>query len=269
MMEGVASGDPDRPIKTLETAVHSANQAVYNASTSDRGRLGMGSTCACAWVIDSRLYTVNLGDSRIYLLREGHIVQLTTDHTWIQEALDAGILSNPNHNGHPNAHIIRRYLGSENPPEPDFRLWYFEGESDAEALANQGLRLSPGDIVLLCSDGLTDLVSDQEIQEVVQALPLDQASDRLVSMANTRGGHDNTTVVLLRSPEDGRKNRVAGQSGRYLVGCLAALAVASALFAAAFLASAGGWQPGRRHHPRCPQRPSRFLQKPRHRPKSG
>ena len=229
----VLEGDPQRPIHTLESAIHRANQAVYHASTSDRGRLGMGTTCACAWVIDGRLYTVNLGDSRVYLLRDSHIIQLTTDHTWIQEALDAGLLSDPSQNGHPNAHVIRRYLGSENPPEPDFRLWYFEGESDAEALANQGLRLTPGDILLLCSDGLTDLLSDEEIQEVIQRLPLEQAPDRLISLANTRGGHDNTTVVLLRAPEEGRKRILKTKTQRYAVGCLAILAVISALVAGA------------------------------------
>jgi protein phosphatase len=231
--DSVAAGDPQRPINTLERAIHQANQAVYQASTSDRGRLGMGTTCACAWVIDGRLYTVNLGDSRIYLLRDGHIIQLSTDHTWIQEALDAGLLSDLSQEDHPNAHVIRRYLGSENPPEPDFRLWFFEGESDAEALANQGLQLSPGDILLLCSDGLTDLVSDPEIQEVIQNLPLEQASDRLVSLANTRGGHDNITVILMRTPEDKRRFWASLTRKRALVGCLAVLAVISALIATA------------------------------------
>jgi len=232
--ECVVDGDPQRPIRTLEAAVNHANEAIYNASISDSGRLGMGTTCVCAWVINGRLYTVSLGDSRIYLLREGHIIQLTTDHTWIQEALDAGLLTEPPQENHPNAHVIRRYLGSEKPPEPDFRLWFFEGESDEEALANQGLKLIQDDILLLCSDGLTDLVSDEEIQEVVQSLPLDQASDRLVSLANTRGGHDNTTVVLLRNPEGKGKLFSGRRKTRFLLGCLGALIILSALISALF-----------------------------------
>ena len=232
--EVVADGDPNQPLRTLEEAVNQANQAIYAASTSDQGRLGMGTTCACAWIMDGRLFTVNLGDSRIYLLRDGHIVQLTTDHTWIQEALDAGILTDSAQSDHPNAHVIRRYLGSEKPPEPDFRLWFFEGEGDDEAFANQGLQLMVGDILLVCSDGLTDLVSDEDIQEVVLSLPLYQSPDRLISLANTRGGHDNTTVVLLRIPNGTRKLNVTGGKKRFLLGCLAALILLSALLAAAF-----------------------------------
>lgn len=232
--ESVADGDPQNPIKTLEEAVNCANQAIYQASKSTRGRFGMGTTCACAWVIDGRLYTVNLGDSRIYLLREGHIIQLTTDHTWVQEALDAGLLTDADQSDHPNAHVIRRYLGSEKSPEPDFRMWFFEGEGDEDALANQGLQLQPDDILLLCSDGLTDLVSDEEIQEVVQSLPLSQVPDRLISMANSRGGHDNTTVILLRTPEDGRQKPRFSVKRRFVLGCLGALIFASALIALAF-----------------------------------
>ncbi len=234
MTESVAEGDPDQPLKTLEEAVNRANQAIYAASISDRGRLGMGATCACAWILDGRLFTVNLGDSRIYLLRDGHIIQLTTDHTWIQEAMDAGLLADNSQGEHPNAHVIRRYLGSEKPPEPDFRLWFFEGEGDDEALANQGLRLSPGDNLLLCSDGLTDLVSDEEIQEVVENLPIDQAADRLVSLANGRGGHDNTTVILLRMPTEPRKFFIFRRKQQVILGCLAVLAVVSVLLAVVF-----------------------------------
>lgn len=232
--ESVAEGDPQHPIKTLEAAVNCANQAIYQASQSTQGRFGMGTTCACAWVIDGRLYTVNLGDSRIYLLREDHIIQMTTDHTWVQEALDAGLLIDADQSDHPNAHVIRRYLGSEKPPEPDFRLWFFEGEGDEEALANQGLALQLDDILLLCSDGLTDLVTDEEIQEVVQSLPLGEAPDRLISMANSRGGHDNTTVILLRIPEDGLKKPRLRFKRRFVLGCLGALIFASALITLAF-----------------------------------
>ncbi|MFW5713798.1 MAG: PP2C family protein-serine/threonine phosphatase [Brevefilum sp.] len=230
--ECVAEGDFLRPLRTLEEAVNRANQAIYNESTTNHGRLGMGTTCACAWVIEGRLYTVSLGDSRIYLLRGDHIIQLTTDHTWIQEALDAGLLTDASQGNHPNAHVIRRYLGSEKPPEPDFRLWYYADESDEEALANQGLRMMPNDILLLCSDGLTDFVSDAEIKEVVQSLPLEQAPDRLISLANSRGGYDNTTVVVLRHPKHKDKLARGRVKSRIVLGCLVGLLVLSALIAA-------------------------------------
>ena len=85
----VAASDASQPVAILADAISRANQAVYAASLADSGRAGMGATCACAWIIGNRLYTVNLGDSRIYLCRDNHLLQLTTDHTWLQEAMDA------------------------------------------------------------------------------------------------------------------------------------------------------------------------------------
>jgi len=198
--EDIASSDGLDPLWALEKAIQHANHAIFEASLSEGGRKGMGATCACAWAIENRLYTTNLGDTRIYLLRGGHILQLTTDHTWLQEAYDAGILNETQAEMHPNAHVIRRYLGSAKKPQPDFRLWFFEGEEDAEAIENQGLALEPGDILLLCSDGLTDLVCDSEIQQVLKSTALEDAPAALINLANARGGHDNITVVLLRVP---------------------------------------------------------------------
>ncbi len=229
--ETIAAGNARHPLKAMEKAITRASDEIYAASKSDRGRSGMGATCACSWVIGDRLYAANLGDSRIYLLREGRFFQLSTDHTWIQEALEAGIISDDEGNNHPNAHVIRRYLGSKKTPEPDFRLWVFEGENDADARSNQGLRLRPGDILMLCSDGLTDLVSDAEIRDVILGNPLQQAPDLLIELANQRGGHDNTTVVLLQTP----LKKTKGLRRRWVLGCLAILAAVSVLAAALLL----------------------------------
>jgi PPM family protein phosphatase len=241
--ETVAASDGSQPLNTLNEAIKRANHAIYAASLSDQGRKGMGATCACAWVIDDRLYTANLGDSRIYLLREGHILQLSTDHTWVQEAFDAGIIDETQGEAHPNAHVIRRYLGSPIPPHPDFRLWFFEGEGDAEALDNQGLPLVPGDIVLVCSDGLTDLVSDDEIRLMVKAKPLDEVANALIDLANKRGGHDNITVVTMRVPTGPERAFRKPRKRRRLVGCLAVLALLLVLAVAVYFG--GRWQAAR------------------------
>ena len=229
----VTESDGSEPLAVLEQAIVQASQAVYETSQSDQGCQGMGTTCACAWVIDDRLYTANLGDSRIYLLREGHLIQLTTDHTWIQEALDAGIITEAERGKHPNAHVIRRFLGSEKIPQPDFRLWFFEDESDEEALENQGLILLPGDILLLCSDGLTDLVSDDEICKVLLDKSPSCAPETLIKMANERGGHDNTTVVTLVVP--GEKIGVSKKTHqrRKLVGWVSVLVILGMVISAA------------------------------------
>jgi protein phosphatase len=239
----VAQSDGRHPLEALTEAIAQASAAIYEASQADQGRSGMGATCACAWVIGDRLYTANLGDSRIYLLREGHFIQLSTDHTWIQEAIDAGILTDGEGDNHPNAHVIRRYLGAKGAPEPDLRLWFFDGEDDEAARANQGLRLRPNDLLLLCSDGLTDLVSDAEIQQVLEAQELHAAPAVLIGMANERGGHDNITVALLKAPAEATLLAGRRPRRRWIIGCVALLAVVSVVIALALAGlRLGGWR---------------------------
>ncbi len=199
----VAQSDGQTPQKTLERAVQTASQAIAAQSSSKESLSGMGATCACAWIIADRLFTASVGDSRIYLLREGAIRQITVDHTWVQEATDKGLLTAEQAREHPNVHVIRRYLGSPEPPEVDFRLRLRAGESDIMAGANQGLVLRPGDSLLICTDGLTDLVWDDEIRDaILKADSLQMAAQTLIDTANQRGGHDNITVVLLRVPDE-------------------------------------------------------------------
>ena len=89
----VAESDARHPKKILEKAIHEASEAIADHAASEPEQKGMGATCACVWVIGDQLYTATVGDSRIYLLREGRIQQLTTDHTWVQEALEKNILT--------------------------------------------------------------------------------------------------------------------------------------------------------------------------------
>lgn len=200
----VAASDTSNPLGVLEHAIIEAGLAIHNQSTSDLAQQGMGSTCVCTWVIGNHLYTASVGDSRIYLLRNNEIQQITTDHTWVQEAIQYGIISPDQARGHPQSHIIRRYLGSKKPTEPDFRLRLLPEDSDEETLSNQGVVLLPGDKLLLCSDGLTDLVEDDEIKNELLNHAPEIALQRLIDLANERGGHDNITVVTIQVP-DGKK----------------------------------------------------------------
>lgn len=197
----VSESDGRDPARVLQQAIISASQAVYEQSESDPALRGMGTTCACAWVIEDRLFTATVGDSRIYLIRDDEIRQLTTDHTWVQEAISSGLISPDQARNHPNAHVIRRYLGSRQQVVPDLRLYLRPAESDAHAEANQGMHLYPGDVLLLCSDGLTDLVESDEILASIRARGSEKSLEELVSIANQRGGHDNITIVTLRYPE--------------------------------------------------------------------
>lgn len=197
----ILESDATQPQETLEYAVIQAGDAIQKQSLKDVSQQGMGSTCACAWIIDERLYTTSVGDSRIYLLRDGGIRQITIDHTWVQEALDHGIIKPDQARNHPRSHIIRRYLGSKSTVVPDLRIKLDPEETDLQALANQGMGLLPGDQILLCSDGLSDLVEDEEISEVLKSQEMSAAMSSLVDMANERGGHDNITIVALKVPE--------------------------------------------------------------------
>jgi protein phosphatase len=198
--QAVAKSDAQYPIQTLREAIMRSSQQISVESESDPEKKGMGATCACALIVGERLYTAYVGDTRIYLIRSGAIQQISIDHTLVQEAIDAGVIGPEEAKGHPNAHVIRRYLGSKQPVEPDTRLRLSASETAAQSEANQSLPLQPGDQVILCSDGLTDLVNDDEILAAVQNKEQEAALQELVDLANQRGGHDNITVIALRLP---------------------------------------------------------------------
>jgi len=206
---GVAESNARKPVKIMESAIQNASQSISSHSAGNEGENGMGATCACAWIIEDKLYTAYIGDSRIYLLRGKYIQRLTIDHTWVQEAFEKGIITADQMHDHPNQHVIRRYLGGLKLPEVDFRLRIDNSESNEESENNQGFHLEPGDTVLICSDGLTDLVWDDEIQRIIRSKrDMKLAAEALVDLANERGGHDNITVVLLSMPkveETGKK----------------------------------------------------------------
>lgn len=209
VLNTVGSSFGDLPLKTMLLALQSANEAIYSTAQQAESYRGMGATIAMVWMESNRLFTTTIGDTRIYLIRDKGIRQVSTDHTWVQEALANGKISRDEAENHPNAHVIRRYLGAPMVPAADQRLNLRKGESDADALANQGVELWAGDIVLVCTDGLTDHVADREIVEVLtqQRRKPQPTVDALVKLACDRGGKDNITVVMLQIPEN--KNPLA------------------------------------------------------------
>lgn len=208
IMETIANSDGRHPQRIMQEAVMLASDAIAARAAADENLKGMGSTCAVAWAIGDKLYIASVGDSRIYLIRGGRIQQLTVDHTWVQEAIEKNILTPEEAREHPNVHVIRRYLGSPMPPQADFRMKLFDDENDERAENNQGARLQPHDVVLLCSDGLTDLVWNDEILEIIRAKNnLKDAANALIELANSRGGHDNITAILLAVPAQFKLNK--------------------------------------------------------------
>lgn len=197
----VAESDASRPLPTLVEAIKSASREIRSQARLRSEQVGMAATCVCAWVIDDRLYAASAGDSRLYLQRGDQIRQLTTDHTWIQEALERGVISSAQAADHPNQHVIRRYLGSEKTVTPDTHLRLQAKFSDPPFDPQQGYELQRGDLLVLSTDGLTDLVADDEIRAAFQNNELQQAINQLIDLSNQRGGHDNITIAAARLPD--------------------------------------------------------------------
>lgn len=182
-------------LKHIDEAIREANHQVYERALVEDALKGMATTIVIAAVYEGRLYTSHVGDSRIYLWRDKEMHQLTLDHSWVQEAVTAGLLTAQQAKQHPNRNIIRRSLGGMADVEVDQRPISTESFQ-----ASQGLALQAGDVVLLCSDGLTDMIGEEDIEDTLERheQDLDAAVGELIDRANDAGGRDNITVVLMQ-----------------------------------------------------------------------
>ncbi len=171
----------------LKRSIQVAHDRVLTAIREDGKLVGMGTTIIGAMLDSGVLAIAHVGDSRGYRLRHGHLELMTQDHTWVNEQVVAGYLSEEQAKSHPLKNVVTRALGGENEIVVDV--------VETEALAD--------DIFLLCSDGLTTMLSDQEIHERMMAeASLSEICHRMVHDANARGGFDNVTVVLLQVVDD-------------------------------------------------------------------
>jgi protein phosphatase len=195
----VAESDGADPLSTMRLAYRESNRAIIERAGEGMETSGMATTATCAWIAGDRLYGANIGNSRLYLLRDDRLRRLSIDHSWVEEAVGLGLITPEKARDHPNARIITRHLGSPD-AEPDLRLRLSPEEDDGAMAANQGLRLLTGDILLICSDGLSDVVYDEEIEAALNEGPLEPALARLTDLANERGGPDNITSIALRVP---------------------------------------------------------------------
>jgi protein phosphatase len=177
------NGDDDRG-PALVSAVEHANELVLRKSHSDASLAGMGTTCTAMAVRGGIAWFAHVGDSRAYILREGELVQITQDHSLVGEMVRSGILSDEDARIHPKRNVITRSLGIQKSVVLDTPFTPFETR--------------PGDVFLLCSDGLNSMVDDPEIEQMLGAEKPDEACRRLVDAANKRGGRDNITVVVVR-----------------------------------------------------------------------
>ena len=176
------------PEERLAMRVREANHQIYERAKADRGRAGMGTTLTAAYVGDAHVAIAHVGDSRAYLFRDGTLQRLTQDHSLVDELVRRGKLTEEEAAEHPQRSIITRALG----PEPDVEVdtWTYPGRS--------------GDVILLCSDGLTSMISEERVRAILDSHEnLDAAGETLINEANEAGGRDNITVVLFRLEELG------------------------------------------------------------------
>lgn len=172
----------------LKAAIEKASAQIYQFSTTDEKFYGMGTTVVALVLLENTAFAAHVGDSRLYRLRGNEMQLLTLDHSQVMEMVKQGILSFEEAHTHEDKNIILRAVGTQ---------------PKVEAEVSEPFPVEPGDKFLLCSDGLSDMVEDQEISEVWLAAKGDihAAVERLIELAKTRGGHDNVTVGIVRVAE--------------------------------------------------------------------
>ncbi|MDQ6606415.1 MAG: Stp1/IreP family PP2C-type Ser/Thr phosphatase [Actinomycetota bacterium] len=176
------------PEERLVTRVREANAEIYERSQAEHERAGMGTTLTAAYLDEAHLVIAHVGDSRAYLIRDGKLKQLTQDHSLVGELVRRGKLTEEQAAEHPQRSIITRALGPE--PSVEVDTWTYPARA--------------GDVLLLCSDGLTSMISEERIGQILaSATGLDQAAEALIAGANEAGGRDNITVVLVRLEDVG------------------------------------------------------------------
>jgi len=167
----------------LALAMREANRAIYDRMLAEVDKQGMGTTASVLVLSDNQFLIGQIGDSRIYLLRDGSLTQITKDHSYVQEQVDAGLLTLEQARYHPYSNVITRCVGANEMVETDI----YEGEMKA------------GDVFLLASDGLTGMVDDRRLQQMLLARSgPGRIVDALIAEANGRGGLDNITAIVVQ-----------------------------------------------------------------------
>ncbi len=165
----------------LKKALLYANRFVFQKAAHEEALAGMGTTAVCALVRSGNVYLCHAGDSRAYLIRDGKLTQLTHDHSYVQELVDCGTITEEEAEHHPQKNIITKALGVDYRLEPEFTA----------------AKLKREDRLLLCTDGLTNMVPAEEMEELLAQGTFYDLPDRLIEAANAHGGSDNITALLL------------------------------------------------------------------------
>jgi protein phosphatase len=182
----------------MVSALRHANHMIHDRTLVEIDKQGMGTTASVLLIADGRYLIGQIGDSRVYLLRDGALRQLTKDHSYVQEQVDAGFLTAEQARYHPYSNVITRCVGASEDVEPDT----FEGE------------LQTGDVFLVASDGLTGMVDDRRLNQLLLSRAnVDRIVQALIAEANGRGGLDNITAIVVQIAE--LDSQVESTTGEY------------------------------------------------------
>ncbi len=180
LLEQLSGKSPEQG--ALRTAIGAVNRSLYLQQKEDDALSGMGTTLTVLWLSDHCVYLGHVGDSRAYRLRDGELKQITDDHSVVAELLRSGMLTPEQAANHPLRNVITRAVGTEDGIEIDLMCE----------------ERRPGDVWLVCSDGLHGMVTDEKMAEIIKSCKLEKAADKLIAAALEAGGRDNVSLVLLQ-----------------------------------------------------------------------
>ena len=172
--------------EALKESLNYANIQILNKAKSDKKYHGMGTTCSALVIDNEKAFCAQVGDSRIYLYRNNNLEQITEDQTIVQKMIKMGTLSKQDARDHPQNNILYQAMGTK---------------KDIEVEVSKSIKILPNDRFILCSDGLTDLVKDIEIKQLLEMSSINMITTCLISLAKDKGGHDNISVILLQIDE--------------------------------------------------------------------
>lgn len=190
IVEKIRDSHEKEPVRIFEQAIQAANARLREQADASPELEGMGTTMVAATCDGNRLYVANVGDSRLYVENASGIRQITRDHSWVEEMVQRGGLGREEARNHPDKNIITRAVGAEDAVKPDFFT----------------VQLENGDMVLMCTDGLTNMLEDGEIRMILEgARDIVEGAQELVNAANENGGRDNISVILIEPCERSRR----------------------------------------------------------------
>ena len=182
IIDSITNSNELETVRILEQAIQTANNRIFTESHKDSSKTGMGTTLVLATVFDGHLYVANVGDSRLYVANGAMLKQVTKDHSVVAELVRTGELDKDDAKYDKRKNMITRAIGAEETITPD----YFDVE------------ISGNEHILLCSDGLTNMVEDQEIYEILTSEEnIESRANKLVERANANGGKDNVSVIII------------------------------------------------------------------------